>query len=81
MTRYHAYLALFLIVVFGIIYFMGGIFYLRILGYIMVAFGILVFLLAGTMEEKEAMFGGWPGGVGIAVLLFILGLVLIFLPG
>ena len=51
----------------------------RIIGYIFVTFGIIVFLLGGILEEGLDLWGGSPWLIKVAAVFFILGLILVFI--
>ena len=51
----------------------------RLLGYIFVAFGIIVFFLGGILEEGEALWSGSPWLIKVAAVFCIVGIILIFI--
>lgn len=76
------YFTLALVVLLVLVYFLGvPMASLRILGFIFVAFAILIFLFAGLFESgHDYLWGGSPWMIKVAAIVLIVGLVLIFIP-
>jgi hypothetical protein len=67
-----------LLILGAIVFFLGGIFGLKVFGFILIAFGVLMIPLFGMIEEGETFWGGWPNLISFALVSLVAGIILVF---